>query len=55
MSAAEALLHPFLYESPLPKHPSHIGALKKMDQYKKIMERQMLKLENKHKQYKRKP
>lgn len=53
MSAAEALLHPFLYESPLPKHPSHINALKKLDSYKKIMQRQIMKLESKNRQYKK--
>lgn len=53
MSAAEALLHPFLYESPLPKHPSHINALKKLDIYKKIMQRQMSKIEGKSRQFKK--
>ena len=41
MSAAQALLHPYLYEDPLPKRPDQINVLKKFDKYQKIIAKNM--------------
>ena len=37
MSTARALLHPYLYESPMPKPPDQIRALQKFEYYQNIL------------------
>ena len=37
MTVAQALLHPYLYEAPLPSNPSEIECLSKFPEYQKII------------------
>jgi hypothetical protein len=41
MTASQALLHPYLYESPFPKNPDQIACLTKFDIYQKILRKKL--------------